>query len=94
MSAFLLPRFSDGSSVVLEVDCFNNFIMAPRFVVDMTSLAFRSAVSLIALSVFVFAESYMLGDKHTLRFGIILFSFVVSMIVLIYSHRYLMVIVG
>lgn len=63
-------------------------------IIDPTSLIFRSVVRLISLRVFIFAVKYIEGDTYSVRFFWILFLFVVSINILIFSGSLFFLLIG
>lgn len=98
---FLSLFFSSGYSLYLEVLSLNRFSLDLSFVflLDYVSLLFFSAVSLISSVVFLYRNFYM-GFSFNLnlfilrRFFYILFTFVFSMFLLVFSGRWLRVMLG
>nr|YP_009113913.1 NADH dehydrogenase subunit 5 [Vertigo pusilla]AGC52878.1 NADH dehydrogenase subunit 5 [Vertigo pusilla] len=64
------------------------------FIGDSISMSFSLVVMTISASVFWFAMEYMSGDEFKFRFGMILFMFVLSMNILIYSGSVFLLLVG
>lgn len=82
--------------ILLEIRLIN-FSFLPIsiiFLLDQWSLTFFLTVLLISLSVFIFRGSYILLDKNFLRFHLILWLFVVSMLLLIFSPGLFSLILG
>jgi len=84
------------SSVVLDFELIRlgglkfNFIL----LFDFFSVIFLWVVLLISTRVFTFRSSYMRGDKYFKRFHYLLFSFVVSIIILILSPNLIRILLG
>ena len=62
--------------------------------VDFTSLAFRLTVALISISVFIFRSYYVCGIPNYTSFHLILFVFVLSILILIFSPNVISLILG
>nr|YP_009108301.1 NADH dehydrogenase subunit 5 [Cerion incanum]AIU94457.1 NADH dehydrogenase subunit 5 [Cerion incanum] len=89
--------FSTSHSVVIsDVTLFsiNSVSISMSWVLDPISLSFSAVVVLVASSVFMFSSSYMSDDAYSYRFTGLLFLFVLSMLVLIYSQSYLTLLMG
>ena len=65
-----------------------------RYLVDTESSIFLFTVRLISYAVFNFRYSYMSGDKFFPYFNILLFIFVFSMVILIFSSNLMGMILG
>lgn len=65
-----------------------------RLIVDLRSSIFLTAVSLISFSVFRFSYSYISSYKFFSRFTLLLFIFVLSIVILIFSANLIFVILG
>ena len=68
--------------------------MEITFLIEPTSLGFRSVVLLISGSVLIFSKYYMESEKFFNRFHLLVLRFVLSMIVLIFGVRILTLILG
>nr|ARO34980.1 NADH dehydrogenase subunit 5 [Cerion tridentatum costellata] len=86
------------SHPVYIVDMFlfqmNSATLSMSWVLDSVSMSFSTVVLLVAFSVFCFSSSYMSEDKFLYRFTILLFLFVVSMLILVFSQSFLTLLMG
>jgi len=84
------------SSVVLDFELIRLGGLKFNFVLlfDFFSVIFLWVVLLISTRVFTFRSSYMRGDKYFKRFHYLLFSFVVSIIILILSPNLIRILLG
>nr|YP_009351926.1 NADH dehydrogenase subunit 5 [Cerion uva]AQL10417.1 NADH dehydrogenase subunit 5 [Cerion uva] len=82
--------------VIFEVDLLstNGFSFPLSWVIDPISVSFGAVVSLVAFSVFLFSGVYMADDTFKFRFTGLLFMFVVSMLILVFSQSLLSLLVG
>nr|UMI33325.1 NADH dehydrogenase subunit 5 [Candidula unifasciata unifasciata] len=69
-------------------------ILSISVILDKTSLSFGALVSFISANVFFFSRQYMQSDLYYFRFVWLLFSFVLSMNILIVSGSYTLMLVG
>nr|ADM67895.1 NADH dehydrogenase subunit 5 [Caligus rogercresseyi] len=69
-------------------------LMELGWLIDFQSLCFCGCVMLISGSVVVYSQDYMMSEKFLNRFLMILMSFILSMVVLIFSDNMLQVILG
>ena len=85
-----------GASKILTWDITNktSHKMEITFLIEPTSLGFRSVVLLISGSVLIFSKYYMESEKFFNRFHLLVLRFVLSMIVLIFGVRILTLILG
>ena len=81
---------------LLEINLINlSFLpISIVFLVDVWRLTFFSTVLLISTSVFVFSKSYILVDTRFLRFHLILWLFVVSILMLIFRPGFFSLMLG
>lgn len=88
--------FSSSFSVLIDfeliVSCFLKFSFI--ILLDKFRLIFFIAVILISFRVFFFRQSYIRTDKYFLRFHVLLRSFVLSIIMLIFSPNLISVLLG
>jgi len=68
--------------------------MEITFLIEPTSLGFRSVVLLISGSVLMFSKYYIEPEKFFSRFHLLVLRFVLSIIVLIFGVRMLTLILG
>nr|YP_010383209.1 NADH dehydrogenase subunit 5 [Cerion coloni]UEQ12588.1 NADH dehydrogenase subunit 5 [Cerion coloni] len=82
--------------VILDMNLFslNSVTFSMSWVIDSISLSFSAVVVLVASSVFMFSSSYMSHDNYSYRFTGLLFLFVLSMLMLIYSQSFLSLLMG
>lgn len=64
------------------------------FLVDWIRIIFSGVVFLISGCVFLYMVGYIEGDKRILRFGLLVFLFVVSMFFVIISPRFIIILLG
>uniref|UniRef100_A0AAU6QDQ0 NADH:ubiquinone reductase (H(+)-translocating) n=1 Tax=Arrenurus rostratus TaxID=3136836 RepID=A0AAU6QDQ0_9ACAR len=95
VSLLLLFMFFDSG--VFFTFCFSlggSFSMDYTFVFDKYSLGFSSFVLLISSVVFLYSGFYLSGDKTFYRYLYILFFFVLSMLMLIFSMNFFGIMLG
>ena len=82
--------------LLIEINLINfSFLSVPViFLIDQWRLMFFSTVLLISFRVFVFRKSYMLIETNFLRFHLILWLFVVSMLLLIFRPGFFSLMLG
>ena len=73
---------------------FNYLYIEIVFLFDFKSLIFRSIVFFISCMVIIYRKSYMNGDKNSILFVILIFCFVCSIILLIFSPNIISLILG
>jgi len=85
-----------GASTVVSWDLYRKalFKIEFRLIFDHLSLGFSSAVLFITGAVFTFSKFYMATDAFFLRFHLLVFSFVISMLTLIFGVRIISLILG
>ena len=87
---------SQSKSIIVSWDISNksSHKIEITFLVEPTSLSFRSTVLLISAAVILFSKYYIEREKFFTRFHLLVVRFVVSIIALIYGVRLLTVIIG
>nr|YP_010564865.1 NADH dehydrogenase subunit 5 [Nymphon brevicaudatum]UZA61320.1 NADH dehydrogenase subunit 5 [Nymphon brevicaudatum] len=93
---FFLGFLFTGMVYVIEVEMvvLNCVFPSLSFIIDIYSLSFSSFVCVISSSVFLFSTVYMSGGNYLIRFFSLLVSFVISMILLIFSANILTSLLG
>lgn len=86
----------DGLSVLIDWKLFTvrGVRVTASVLVDAMSLMFRFVVMLISACVFFFAKGYMAEEMHMHRFTYLLFSFVLSMNILVFSPNLISLLLG
>lgn len=85
-----------GSEIIVDWEIIVLSGVPVRFsvVVDYMSVMFSFAVFFISGNVYWFAGGYMHGEEYMKRFGLLVFFFVVSMRILIFSGNLISVLLG
>lgn len=85
-----------GHSIIVSWDLFykSTYKIEFRFLLDPVALGFATVVMIIVTSVVIYSTSYMSGEKFFSRFHILVLSFVVSIITLIFGVSMISIIVG
>lgn len=83
-SLYLIWELRFGGELIIEIP----------FLFDKFRLGFGGTVRFIAFCVFNFSESYMNNDKYYIRFHMVVFSFVLSIMLLIFRPRIIRVFLG
>ena len=88
--------FSSPLSVLIDFELMISCFLKFSFIIllDKFRLIFFISVILISLRVFFFSQSYMSGDRYFIRFHVLLTSFVLSMIILIFRPNLIRVLLG
>ena len=68
--------------------------MEVPFLFDIFRCAFMAAVMTIASAVIVFSKAYIRGEKHFLRFHLLVVAFVLSILFLITSPNLISILLG
>lgn len=79
---------------VWELSFAGIFMIEFPLLFDKYSLVFSGTVRLVAFCVFTFSEAYMFMDKFYIRFHVIVFLFIISMFMLIFSPRMISIFFG
>lgn len=91
---FSLPIFIRSVIFDFEIVCMGIKRFSFLILLDFYSIVFLRAVLLISASVFTFSASYMANDKHFKRFHYLLFTFVISIFLLIVSPNLISILLG
>jgi len=88
--------FFRGVSFILdwEIGLFNGITFFYRMVFDWVCLLFMGSVLFISSCVFKYRSEYIGHDYNKVRFGLMVFLFVLSMVLLIISPNFIRVILG
>jgi len=91
---FLWCFFGGGLILDLYLFSFGSVEFSLSFLLDYVSVGFFSCVSLISGAVFFYSNFYMDGDLNIRRFSYLVFMFVFSMFILVFSGNFVLTIVG
>nr|ARO74692.1 NADH dehydrogenase subunit 5 [Mexistrophia reticulata] len=96
LSYYIMIMITGKSSFVLDLQLMvlNSYPVCYSIIVDYISLSFSALVCLVAFSVFWFAVDYMKEELFYWRFMWLLFLFVISMILLIFSQSLFSLLLG
>nr|YP_010147011.1 NADH dehydrogenase subunit 5 [Hediste diversicolor]QQP21533.1 NADH dehydrogenase subunit 5 [Hediste diversicolor] len=97
MSIMLMMMVTFTQSTLLiewNIIDFNNMIISLPIILDPTSTIFMTTVLIIATSVMQFTKTYMMNDKTTNRFIILILLFVSSMMFLIMFPHTMLLLLG
>lgn len=88
--------FSSSFSILMDFELIRSWFLKFSFIIllDKFRLMFFLSVILISFRVFLFSQSYIRIDVHFLRFHILLTSFVLSIIILIFRPNLIRVLLG
>ena len=83
-------------SLILDFELIRLINKSLNFILlfDFFRVIFFITVTLISLRVFLFRRSYIINDKYYKRFHYLLFSFVVSIVLLILSPNLIRILLG
>jgi len=91
---FLWCFFGGGLIFDFYLFSFGSVEFSLSFLLDYVSVGFFSCVSLISGVVFFYSNFYMDGDLNIRRFSYLVFMFVFSMLILVFSGNFVLTIVG
>ena len=91
---FFVFYYTSGILINLSFIFFDSVSLDFVFVFDFLSLRFSSFILLISSVVFVYSNFYMIGDNNILRFFLILFLFVISIMFLVFGRNMFTLILG
>lgn len=98
VGVILVLLFSGGQlcAVMLEYEVIQvrGCPLSVPIIVDAFSLSFRGSVGLVAGAVLIFSTSYIKLETHFFRFHLLVLSFVVSMLILIFSPNLIRLLLG
>ncbi len=77
-----------------ELIILNNKPFSLRFLIDEYALMFAFSVRVISSSIFIFSHSYIKSEKFFLRFHVLVFLFVISILILIFRANFILLILG
>ena len=80
--------------IFLNAMIFSNIILEISYVFDVESIIFLFTVSLIRYSVFNFRYRYISADKEFNYFHLLLFTFVIRIVILIFSTNIIGMMLG
>ncbi len=85
-----------GGGVIVEafLFCFSGVEYSLSFIFDFLSTRFFSRVSIVSFVVFLYRAFYIEGLSDTRRFSVLVFLFVTSMFLLVFSGNFIITIVG
>lgn len=88
--------FSSSFSILIDFELMISSFLKFSFIIllDKFRLIFFLSVILISFRVFFFSQSYIIIDKYFLRFHVLLSSFVLSIIMLIFSPNLIRILLG
>lgn len=89
--------FRQESAVIVLRWCFgdvNRVFLNFQLFFDTLRISFFFALCSIVARIFIFSREYIAREKHFFRFHLLVLSFVVSMVLLIFSSDFLMAIIG
>lgn len=91
---FLWCFFGGGLIFDFYLFSFGSVEFSLSFLLDYVSVGFFSCVSLISGVVFFYSNFYMDGDLNMRRFSYLVFIFVFSMFILVFSGNFVLTMVG
>lgn len=88
--------FTSSFSILIDFELMISCFLKFSFIIllDKFRLIFFLSVILISFRVFFFRQSYIKKDKYFLRFHVLLSSFVLSIIILIFSPNLISILLG
>lgn len=91
---FLCCFFGGGLMLDLYLFRMGSIEFSLTFLLDYVSVGFFGCVSLISAVVFFYSNFYIRGDLSIRRFGYLVFLFVFSMLILVFSGNFVLTMVG